>query len=387
MTELTHHSTFKREGRPGFDVRIAEGAGVKEIYINVRPTPLASGEAGVRDVYGRLWQLLRENSAGIFSERIFTQPGVVRSVLHGRRAGLGELGDDVPPTVLEAPPSGAGPEAPQLQIHAVGGNAKPEPITYDGRPIGRRIFGQGRDWVHINIRSSTPSAAPAEQAREVYERANQVLSEQGMSFRCVGRTWVWLRDILDWYGEFNRARTAVFEETGLVAAGNRATFLPASTGIGVSPAGGGACGLELIAMSDGRESIRSSEAAGEQCSAFSYGSAFARAVVAPMPSGEALMVSGTAAIDSSGVSEHPGDIRGQIDATIQHLRSLMAEAGWSDEHVVSAIGYCKTPEVAAVFSEEWPSLSWPRVEIIGDVCREELLFEMEVMAARGCAGR
>jgi enamine deaminase RidA (YjgF/YER057c/UK114 family) len=263
----------------------------------------------------------------------------------------------------------------------VSNGANPEPIEYEGKLVGRRVSAGNRSWIHLTGLTSTDDPDPAVQTKRVYERAARVLREQDMGFRCVARTWVWLRDILAWYRQFNIARTDVYEQEGLVAERNHAHFLPASTGIGVAPADGGACGLELIAISDGRDSIHSSQAAGEQCSAFSYGSAFARAVVAPMPSGEALLVSGTAAIDPHGVSEHPGDVRRQIEATIQHIRSLVTEAGWSEEQIVSAIGYCKNPDVAGIFAEEWRSLPWPRIEIIGEVCREELLFEMEVMAA------
>ncbi len=383
MHELIHHSTTSQDGPASFDVRFVESSGVAELYINIRPNSARTGDDPTAMIYRHLAELLREHSARIFTERVFASPSTAAAVLLNRNEGLGDLDDGVAPTILLAPPSPVAPPGPQIQIHAVRSGAAPEPIVDDGMLIGRRINLDGRSWIHLAALTFTDSANPSVQTRQVYERAARVLREQDMDFRCVARTWVWLRDVLHWYPEFNVARTAVYEDEGLVATDNHAHFLPASTGIGVAPADGGACGLELIAVSDGCESIRSSEAAGEQCSAFSYGSAFARAVVAPMPSGEALLISGTAAIDPDGASEHPSDIRRQIDATLQHLRSLIAEAGWSEKQIVSAIGYCKTPEVASVFAEEWGSLAWPRVEIIGDVCRAELLFEMEVLAADG----
>jgi len=215
----------------------------------------------------------------------------------------------------------------------------------------------------------------------VYEKAAEALRSHDMDLRCVARTWGWLRDILTWYDDFNAARTAVYQKERLVDSGGHAHYLPASTGIGVAPADGSACALEVLAVSDGHRSIRSIQAGGEQDSAFSYGSAFARAVLAPMPAGSTLFVSGTAAIDPQGRSEHPGDAARQIDATLQHIRALLAEVGWSEDRIVSAIAYSKTPQIANALTNGWSALPWPRIETIADVCRKELLFEMEVTAA------
>ena len=326
-------------------------------------------------------EALRTRGARLFAERVFTCPHAAPNLAAARAGVMGDLDDGVPPTMLAATSGNDGDSAVQIQIHAVSESCGPRPVDFGGEKVGRCIGTAAREWLHIAVIACEGTGDPAVHARAAYERANEILHAHDMDFRCVARTWVWLRDILTWYGEFNAARTAVYQRVGLVQRHGLASYLPASTGIGVAPVGSAQGTLELIAMSDGRDSIRCVQSGSEQNSAFSYGSAFARATWAPMPTGSTLFVSGTAAIDTRGRSEHPADARAQIAATFRHVRALLADAGVTEQQIVSGIAYAKTPEVARVFAEGWSRLRWPRVDLIADICREELLFEIEVTAA------
>ena len=133
-------------------------------------------------------------------------------------------------------------------------------------------------------------------------------------------------------------------------------------------------------MPGAEDRIEFFEAGGQQESAFAYGSAFSRAAVAPMPGGRTLFVSGTAAIDAQGRTEHVGDAEAQIEATLRHARALLSQVGCGDEHVLGAMVYCKTPQVERAFRSGWTSLIWPAVTMVGDVCRPDLLFEVELIA-------
>ena len=92
-------------------------------------------------------------------------------------------------------------------------------------------------------------------------------------------------------------------------------------------------------------------------------------------------MSGTAAIDAQGRTEHVGQVEAQIEATIRHVRRLLTSVGCADEHVLGAVVYCKTPRVQQAFHAGWGDLVWPAVSVIGDVCRPDLLFEVEAVAA------
>jgi len=47
---------------------------------------------------------------------------------------------------------------------------------------------------------------------------------------------------------------------------------------------------------------------------------------------------------------------------------------------VHVIAYCKTPEVEKVFESTRKALNWPWITAICDVCRHDLLFEIEATA-------
>jgi enamine deaminase RidA (YjgF/YER057c/UK114 family) len=125
---------------------------------------------------------------------------------------------------------------------------------------------------------------------------------------------------------------------------------------------------------------------GQQRSAFEYGSAFARSATADSPAGRTVFVSGTAAIDEEGRTCFVGDARGQIRMTLQCVLAVLKHRGCAPAEVVQAIAYCKTPEIAREFHRNWEcELAWPWVMVVGDVCRDDLLFEVEVTACLGGA--
>jgi len=54
---------------------------------------------------------------------------------------------------------------------------------------------------------------------------------------------------------------------------------------------------------------------------------------------------------------------------------------------VEAVVYCKTTEVERVFDSFKGRLAWPFVTVICDICRPELLFEIEATAVPGLGSR
>ena len=63
------------------------------------------------------------------------------------------------------------------------------------------------------------------------------------------------------------------------------------------------------------------------------------------------------------------------------MRAVLNEMQCRDEDVVQAIAYCKTTEIEKLFWSQWSDLVWPSLTVIADVCRDDLLFEMEATAA------
>lgn len=358
------------------------GAGAEDLYLTVTPPGGGTPRAQARALYDAVRETLSAAGARIFSERLFATQEAMEAVTSERQAALGDLDDGVRPTRVVVTAGRAGALA-GVQIYAVAGSSPPTPLRCRGNgaaACGRELRIGDQRWLTLSEISPGGDGTPGRQAQRMFDCAGCLLQQAGADMRSVARTWLWLKDICQWYGDFNAVRTAFFHRQGLIRTDHGRPRLPASTGIGLGVAAGAACALDLIALPGREDSIELLAAGGDQNSAFSYGSAFSRAALVPMPGGRTMLVSGTAAIDAQGRTEHVGQIEGQIAATIRHVRALLERAGCGDEQVLSALVYCKTPQVEAAFRDNWGDLGWPAVSMIADVCRDDLLFEIEAVA-------
>ena len=93
-----------------------------------------------------------------------------------------------------------------------------------------------------------------------------------------------------------------------------------------------------------------------------------------------MQVSGTAAIDAYGQSLYAKDTRAQIDCTFDKIEVLLAQAGATLRDIVAASVFVKHPEHAQIYWEMAAARGLqdtPAVVMVADICRNELLFEMD----------
>jgi enamine deaminase RidA (YjgF/YER057c/UK114 family) len=225
----------------------------------------------------------------------------------------------------------------------------------------------------------------------MFRSAERLLRGQGATYGDVARTWIYIEDILAWYGDFNRARNRCFTDFGLLGNGAERReaeriFLPASTGIeGRNPAGAAAV-MDVFAVHSGKSGTVSSRSVSgvRQRSPFRYGSAFSRAMVVDEPECRLVLVSGTASIDEAGASVHLGDTAAQIEQTLKVIQALVREEGAEWENLCEGTVFLKRPEDLPVFLETAKRMGLsdlPTVNVVADVCRDELLFELDAAFA------
>lgn len=222
----------------------------------------------------------------------------------------------------------------------------------------------------------------------MFERAERLLAAHGLGFRSVARTWLHVPNLLDRYETLNQVRSSFFRERGLLDS-HPGAFLPASTAVEGRHPSGAPCVLDLLAFRPA-ELLRP---VGSACQgpALEYGSAFSRGMLVRGDSAAAydgaplLLVSGTASIDAQGRSVHPGDRAGQITETYRAVDHLLRQAGYSFRDVAQAVRYHR--DIDTWHSHEelvrgglLPDI--PALDVLSTICREDLLFEMEVMAGR-----
>jgi enamine deaminase RidA (YjgF/YER057c/UK114 family) len=167
--------------------------------------------------------------------------------------------------------------------------------------------------------------------------------------------------------------------------GDKTLLLPASTGIrGATPSGAAATADLLAVVENGgtRPEVKKMTNTA-QLDAFRYGSAFSRGALVREAGLAMIQVSGTAAIDERGLSLYPGDIRSQIRCTLDKIEALLELEGAGLGDICAATVYVKSPGDEQVFREitgDRGLEAFPAVCVVADVCREELLFEMDAEA-------
>jgi enamine deaminase RidA (YjgF/YER057c/UK114 family) len=360
------------------DTRKVRGLSATEIYISAEPADSVTSQGQIEELFAEIGGILNKENASILHERIFTVEEAVNKVSAARRGAYGKMDDGVAPSLLVGSRGRSGLIS-GVQVHAVAGSNKPEPIILDGEKCGRVLKSPGLTYLTLSGIAGGKSGGHAKQAREMLEKGELAIKQFSGDFICVPRTWMWLGDILSWYGEFNAVRNQFFTERGLIGKGSRQS-MPASTGIGLGLGGSKQFGMDLTAVIAPKDSIEFLGAIGRQQCALNYGSAFSRASQANSPAGKTVFVSGTASIDAKGATTHIGDARGQIEATIENVRAVLRDMNCGDGDVVQTVAYCKTTMEEGIFQEFKSRIDWPWVTVIGDICRDDLLFEIEAAA-------
>ncbi|MCD6176182.1 MAG: hypothetical protein J7K65_10515 [Planctomycetes bacterium] len=360
------------------DTRIIGSGKTREIYISAAPTKVAPVQELVDETFRAIDDILRSNQAQLFQERIFASGDVMELVCDARKASYRDCDDGVPPSCLLCKEGLSGPFA-GVQIHAVASETVPKVVRYQGISVGRTIELPSCHYLALTGISELGPCSPEEQTKAMLKTAESVLKRYGADFNSVARTWMWLDDILSWYDDFNRVRNTFFTEHGMLANGHK-DRMPASTGVGLGPENRSYCSMDLVATLKPADSVRYSQAAGQQQSAFEYGSAFSRATRTATPAAEMVYISGTASIDAEGNTTHIGDAPKQIEATIDNVRAVMEQMHCPEDKLVQVIVYCKNTEVEQVFNRYKNQMQWPWVTVICDICRDNLLFEIEAAA-------
>lgn len=257
------------------------------------------------------------------------------------------------------------------------------------------VAGRGRLWTGRGFRmlylpgmrgtledGSLPARAP-EQAERMFENVGAALRAQQFSYRNVVRTWIYMARLLEWYDDFNRVRTAHYRREGLGVEGGPA--FPASTGI-LGRSGDEECMMDVLALeSDGPQSARTQpiRRSPRQDSSFNYGSAFSRGMTVEIEGKRTVYISGTASINTEGQSTHLGDAECQSLETLMSIGAILEEQGGSLDNIAAATLFCKDRAAWEAWRRVTRLLripNLPKICVIADVCRSDLLVEMESVA-------
>ncbi len=363
---------LERSSAGGLDaVTLTLPYGAREFYLTAHPY-----DGSPASIFDKLAHSVRENNARIVSQDVFASQDMSREGARSLREAFGE--PRWPVAWIE---SGVGSRRPVLcsQAYAVSG-VDVRPLEIDGQVTGSMFeTDPARFCLLGNISPSDTSASRPAQALEVFEKIDSALHIAGMDFHDVVRTWIYIEQIASWYDEFNEARNAFFAGRGIGE-----DSAPASTGIGMPNRAGAALAANVLAIQPASESaaIRTVNSP-LQCPAPAYKSSFSRAVETVMSSHRRLYVSGTASIGAGGATAYPGDVRNQLDLTMEVVRNILASRGMDWPDTTRVVAYFKDLDDAPLLdaycrSRDIPPL--PAAIVRADICRDDLLFELELDA-------
>lgn len=299
-------------------------------------------------------------------------------------------------------------EGKELAIEALGVTGPPGAVEIE-RCCEQMVVSRhsGVSWIHAAHLFPEPTTAGV-YARSVaaFEKVGQMLAKRNVRYSDVVRTWIYLGDIVgregdvQRYQELNRARTDFYSQfhfgQGRTPPGFSRTVYPASTGIGTD--GTGVVVSCIAVQSDRADLVLLPLENPRQASAFDYqlrygpqSPKFARAMAVVVGHTATIFISGTAAITNS-ESRHPGDVESQTQLTLDNIASLISADNFRNHgrpdlgstlndlalvrvYIKRQEDYAKCRAVCEKRLGERPILY-----AVADVCRPELLVEIEGMA-------
>jgi len=359
----------RASGSPcGIKAAIPQG---EQISLTIKPLP----DESVPDLCRRLVRQLHAQAATPLHLLVYGNVRAGAATVDVLQKMSGHA--DWPLTWVEGADCNGGPIA-GIQVHAFTGNV--ERIEFGGRVVGS-VFTEGgaQQCLVGGLVPADRTLSRPDQTRRALEDLQTILARAGFALADAVRTWFFLDDILSWYGDFNRVRTEIYSGVKF-----RTGSHPASTGVGAKNTAGAALAVGAWAMQPLNSSVRAEAIASPlQCPASAYGSSFSRAMELTSATGRRLLISGTASIAPGGETLWPGDARQQVAQAMQVVEAILRSRGFGFSDLTRATAYFKRRADAQTFAE-WHAARGLRLQhavlVRCDICRDDLLFELEADA-------
>ena len=373
-------------------------AGKDQAYVTASVSETGAGPAAASSAaYRQIAGIVGELEMQIVHERIFGSLGAHNAICQARAEVMGQdVAGKGQATYIEGHPCW-GEGLAGISIQAIGGGKAAQVrqiLNGDGAAAGCAWKRNGAEFLMLqNVHALEPDGqdnTPEVQAGRMFDEAEELLRAHGATYRDVVRTWIYLPDILSWYDRFNAARNERYHQFGIMPdltgkVGEQPICLPASTGIEGDNPMGAACVMDVLAITGPAETRPDVEQMTniKQEDAFMYGSAFSRGAYLGERDVASILISGTAAIDEKGHTLHPNDVRGQILRTFDNVETLIGEKGAALKDICEANVFLQRAEdidILRRLASERGLEGIPAVCVNADICRDDLLFEMDGVA-------
>jgi enamine deaminase RidA (YjgF/YER057c/UK114 family) len=365
-------TSIQKRATKGLSATTLRRDSVEEHFITLTPV----GDESPDSLFGRLGDAVRQLHGDVISVESLGMSAADRKSRDSLARALG--GSDAPVGWVE---NSRTDNLCGVHLWAISG-AKTVPVHFNGRRIGTLVEDKWARYLRlVGLLPTDPASPQAPQADEVFRQMDKALTDQRMSFSNVLRTWFYNNDILAWYREFNGVRNAFFRERGVFNG-----MMPASTGVAGRNAIDATLISGLIAVEARDPAVKAFAVPSPlQSSAADYGSSFSRAVELDLPDHRRLYVSGTASIDCSGKTVCLGDCHAQVKQTMEVVQAILRSRNMNWTDVTRSLVYFKRAPDAFLFEayrKDSKLPAFPAVVVENDICRDDLLYEIEVDAVK-----
>jgi len=274
-----------------------------------------------------------------------------------------------------------------MQLHAMR-TARQSGVWYGNsqNPAAATVLRSGAR--HLRLMSVLPrpevrGTDMADLAYDMFAQARHALTDRGLAFSDVVRTWIWVRDIARNYAAFEQGRNRFLGEQSLGR-------LPASTCVeGGLVDASTSLAMDLYAVAAHPDVEVAAIAPELMREAATDGAAFVRGVTVAEPGRRTLYISGTASpasLDGGGDGVAAGALGVQLAGVFRNVRSLLDREGMSFTDVMSAKAYLKHARDYQPFCEVARSQGLaddvPTTVVVADLCFPECLCEIEFWVSR-----
>lgn len=399
LTSVRHHAPVCVRGTCQVEATAITTADATEIFARCAPIASATSRNGCpiqsRVVYDGLASLLEQLGAEMchvviekaFFRNLAADYEDFQQIRREAYRKRGITGDLLPATTyLGQPPCRAGRDI-ELQFYAIlpasSETARVHSLPSPGEHVSVKLLevGEARHLYISNISGGALNGRPPgsfrQQSDAILDVAKEIVQGHGVPFSDVLRTWIYLDNIDRDYAALNASRNAFFDREGVER-------VPASTGIGGgSHPKGSLCVVDVYALLNpeiAQIEVMQTPTLNE---APEYGSSFSRGMKMALPDQTYLFISGTASVDESGATAHVGDVRRQIERMLVNVEELLRAQGATFADLAHAVTYLKSADYLELYQEicqERGVTEVPHTIVEADVCRPELLSEMEAIA-------
>lgn len=400
---------IRKESSHGIGYSVVELHNVRHIFAAAVPRTGMTLREQTQDALGTIRRVIDEQQGArgsIVHQAVFIRDYSLKEEC--RRLIKDFYGSELPATTYIAQPPCQGK---LISIEALGVGSRENEVEIERRSEDVVITRHsGVSWIHC------AQVVPEMKGGGVYDRSvnafvamRRRLDSAGVPFDNVIRTWLYLGDIVgpegetQRYKELNRARTDYYDDIpfcqGKLPGCIKGSVFPASTGIGTN---NGDVVMSCIAISTDRKDLKLIPLENPfQTSACDYAAEyspkspkFARAMALSCGECATIFVSGTASITDS-ESRHLDDAAAQTHQTLDNIEALISARNF-EGHGTPGLGatlddlalvrvYIKRQEdyaqTRAACEARFGEV--PTIYAIADVCRPELLVEIEAVAFSG----